>query len=154
MKRAIAFASLMATALAAGAAGAEPLAPGDVKFNGDLAVETSLTGQPGDAEAGATVVVDKKLGNCLACHAISKMSDQLFHGNVGPSLDGVAARYSPEGLRAILVNSKEVFGPQTIMPGFYTLDVGVDVTEKFRGKTILSAQDVEDVVAYLATLQE
>jgi sulfur-oxidizing protein SoxX len=128
-------------------------ATGDVMVK-DMEVSKSLTGQAGDPEAGAKTVVDKKLGNCLACHAISKMSDQLFHGNVGPSLDGVAARYSPEGLRAIVVNSKQVFGEQTVMPGFYTLDVGVDVAEDFQGKTILSAQDVEDVVAFLTTLQE
>jgi sulfur-oxidizing protein SoxX len=146
-------AALTAIVLAAGAAGAEPVAPGDVMVT-DMEVSKSLTGQPGDAETGAKTFTDRKLGNCLACHAVSKMSSQLFHGNVGPSLDGVAARYSPEGLRAIIVNSKEVFGDQTVMPGFYTLDVGVNVAEKFQGKTILSAQDVEDVVAFLTTLQE
>ncbi|MCT8973340.1 sulfur oxidation c-type cytochrome SoxX [Microbaculum marinisediminis] len=146
-------AGLTAIVLAAGAASAETLAPGDVTFK-DGAVESSLTGQPGDPEAGAKAFADRKLGNCLACHAVSQMSDQLFHGNVGPALDGVAARYSPETLRAIVTNSKEVFGEQTVMPGFYSLDVGIDVAEAFQGKTILSAQDVEDVVAFLGTLQE
>ena len=73
---------------------------------------------------------------------------------MGPSLDGVAGRWSPQQMRAIVVNSKAVFGGQTVMPGFYSLDVGVDVDPKFEGKTILSAQDVENIVAFLSTLKE
>ncbi len=153
MTRTMGIAGLVAIVLAAGAAGAETLAPGNVVIN-DMVVETSLTGTPGDPAAGAVKAVDRKLGNCLACHAFSKMSSELFHGNVGPSLDGAGDRWTPEQLRAIVVNSKGVFGDQTIMPGFYTLDVGIDVDPKFEGKTILSAQDVEDVVAFLSTLKE
>ena len=82
------------------------------------------------------------------------MKDQLFHGDVGPSLDGVASRWNEAQLRAILVDSKKVFTDATVMPGFYTLNVGINVREESVGKTIISAQDVEDVVAYLATLKE
>ncbi len=139
--------------LLAGAASADTVAPGDVKFD-DMAVTQSLTGQKGDPDAGRKVMIDKKLGNCLACHAVSEMSKELFHGNVGPSLDGVAGRWNEDQLRAIVVNAKKVLGDQTIMPGFYTLDVGADVADQFKGKTILSAQQVEDVVAYLTTLKE
>lgn len=153
MKRSIGIASVVAIALAAGAAGAETVAPGDVQIK-DMVIATSLTGEAGDPEAGAKAFADRKLGNCLACHAVTKMSKELFHGNVGPSLDGAADRYSPEQLRAIVVNSKAVFGDQTVMPGFYSLEVGTDVDEKFQGKTILSAQDVENVVAFLSTLKE
>jgi sulfur-oxidizing protein SoxX len=147
------FASVMAFALAAGAANAETVAPANVEIK-DMVVAASLTGQAGDPEAGRQAIVDKKLGNCLACHSISKLSNELFHGNVGPSLDGVAGRWSPQQMRAIVVNSKAVFGGQTVMPGFYSLDVGVDVDPKFEGKTILSAQDVENIVAFLSTLKE
>ncbi|RUM95072.1 sulfur oxidation c-type cytochrome SoxX, partial [Pseudaminobacter arsenicus] len=97
---------------------------------------------------------DRSLGNCLACHANVDMEKELFHGNVGPSMDGVADRWKPEELRAIVTNSKQVFGEETVMPGFYSLEVGKNVGEKFVGKTILTAQQVEDVVAYLATLKE
>ena len=69
------------------------------------------------------------------------------------SLDGVGDRWSPEQLRAIVVNSKAVFGPQTVMPGFYSLDVGAHVADEFKGKTILTADQVESIVAYLATLK-
>ena len=144
--------AVMAGSLAATAAWAET-APDDVKFE-DGAVAMSVSGNAGDAKAGAGVFKNKKLGNCLACHANSDMKNELFHGEVGPALDGVADRYSVDQLRAIVANSKEVFSDQTVMPGFYTLKVGKNPAKEFAGKTILSAQDVEDVVAYLATLKE
>lgn len=129
------------------------VAPQDVKIE-DSMVSASLTGEPGNAAEGRKAFANRKLGNCLACHAVSDQSEQLFHGDVGPSLDGVADRWSPEELRAIVVNSKAVFTKDTIMPGFYSLDVGVHVRKDLVGKTILTAQQVEDVVAYLATLKE
>ncbi len=142
---------LMAVGTSAWAAG--PVGPNDVKF-ADGEVKASLTGQAGDVAAGRKAFADKKLGNCLACHQNSEMSEQLFHGEVGTPLDGVAGRWSPEQLRAIVTNSKKVFGPDTVMPGFYSLEVGINVAEKFKGKTILTAQQVEDIVAYLGTLKE
>ena len=137
-----------------GVAMAAEVAPADVKITDDMTVEASLTGVPGDASKGREVFANRRLGNCLACHANTDMKDQLFHGDVGPSLDGVASRWNEAQLRAIVVNSKKVFTDATVMPGFYTLDVGINVREESVGKTILSAQDVEDVVAYLATLKE
>jgi sulfur-oxidizing protein SoxX len=131
---------------------AEPVAPGDVKFK-DGVVAASLTGHPGDAAAGRKYFVNKKLGNCLACHATKSMSKELFHGEVGPSLDGAASRWSQGQLRAIVANPKAVFGPQTVMPGFYSLEVGKDVRKDLVGKTILTADEVEGIVAYLGTLK-
>ncbi|MCB8837203.1 sulfur oxidation c-type cytochrome SoxX [Aurantimonas sp. VKM B-3413] len=127
-------------------------APASVSFDGG-AVKETVSGGPGDPAEGRKVFVDRGLGNCLACHANKDLSKEQFHGNVGPAVDGVAGRYDAAQLRAIVVNAKKVFGPETVMPGFYTLDVGVDVAEKFKGKTILSADQVEDVVAYLRTLK-
>lgn len=129
-----------------------PTAPGDVKIE-NLAIASSLTGQAGDAAAGRKIFANRKQGNCLACHANSEMSEHLFHGGVGPVLDGVASRWQPEMLRTIVVNAKAVFTQETVMPGFYSLDVGENVREDLIGKTILTAQQVEDVVAYLATLK-
>jgi len=137
----------------AGQAAAETVAPGDVKFE-DGTVTASISGAAGDPANGADVFKNRKLGNCLACHANSAMNKELFHGEVGPVLDGVADRWSAEELRAIVVNSKAVFGEETVMPGFYSLEVGKNVREDLVGKTILSAQEVEDVVAYLGTLKE
>lgn len=131
---------------------AADVAPNDVMF-ADHMVKASLTGTPGDAKAGANVFKNKKMGNCLACHANKAMPKQLFQGNVGPALDGVAERWSPAQLRAIVVDAKQIFGPDTVMPGFYSLKVGKDVRKQFQGKTILTPQQVEDVVAYLSTLK-
>jgi len=142
-----------ALSASAGTASAETVGPKDVAFK-DGAVADSLTGKPGDAEKGAVVFKTKKLGNCLACHANSDMPKELFQGNVGPSLDGVASRWDEGQIRAIVVNAKAVFGKDTVMPGFYSLDVGAIVAEDLVGKTILSADEVEDVVAYLTTLKE
>lgn len=130
----------------------EATGPKDVRFD-ETMVKASLTGEPGNAATGRKTFADKKLGNCLACHQNKDMSDQQFHGEVGTPLDGVAERWKLEELRAIVVNSKKVFGPETVMPGFYTLDVGVNVAKPFQGKTILTAQQVEDIVAYLGTLK-
>ena len=153
MKLGTLFVTLASAAVLSAAASAAEVAPADVQFTDD-GIKASLTGQAGDAAAGAGTFKDRKLGNCLACHANKDMSKELFHGNVGPSLDGVAGRYTVEQLRQIVTNSKKTFGPDTVMPGFYTFEVGKDPDEKFVGKTILSAQQVEDVVAYLATLKE
>jgi sulfur-oxidizing protein SoxX len=139
--------------LAAGAAFSAALPPEQVAIV-DGEVAQSLTGQPGDIESGKKAFSGRALGNCLACHANADMKNELFHGDVGPAIDGVADRYTEAQLRAIVVNSKQVFGPDTIMPGFYTLEVGLKPAEQFVGKTVLTAQQVEDVVAYLLTLKE
>ena len=128
------------------------VAPGDVSFE-DGVVNASLTGVAGDAASGRKVFMNRKQGNCLACHVNEDMSEQSFHGEVGPALDGVADRWSEAELRGIVTNSRMMF-EGTIMPAFY-VNAGYNrPLEKFDGKSILSAQQVEDVVAYLLTLKE
>lgn len=131
---------------------AAEIAPDQVEVNG-LSIDKPLTDMAGSAEEGRKVFVNRKQGNCLACHANSDLSDQLFHGEVGPALDGVGSRWQEAQLRTILVNAKLVFTKDTVMPGFYSLDVGANVREDLIGKTILSAQQIEDLVAYLTTLK-
>lgn len=148
------FMAALAIAVAfAGGASAGEIAPGDVKFE-DMKVTASLTGAPGNPEEGAKTLANRGLGNCLACHAVKSLSKEQFHGNVAPSLDGAADRWSVEQLRAIVVDSKQALNPDTMMPGFYSLNVGKNPRKDLVGKTILTAQQVEDVVAYLATLKE
>ncbi|MCV0396278.1 MAG: sulfur oxidation c-type cytochrome SoxX [Rhizobiaceae bacterium] len=132
---------------------AAEVAPGDVQIE-DMAVEASLTGTPGNPEEGAKTFANRSLGNCLACHAVEALAKEQFHGNVAPPLDGVADRWSQAELRAIVVDAKKVFSDESMMPGFYSLDVGKNVREDLVGKTILTAQQVEDVVAFLTTLKE
>lgn len=133
-------------------ADAGTLAPKDIKFQ-DGAVAQSLTGVPGDPEKGKEWFVGRKLGNCLACHQNADTSNQPFHGEVGPPLNGVADRWSEAELRGIVVNSKMMFDG-TIMPAFYRDSGYTRPLKKFDGKTILEAQQVEDIVAYLLTLKE
>jgi sulfur-oxidizing protein SoxX len=116
-------------------------------------IPASLTGKPGDAKEGEKAVVERHLGNCLSCHEISALATEPFHGEIGPSLDGVAGRQDTATLRMIVVNAKQVFGDATAMPAFYRVEGLNRVRPEFAGKPILTAQQVEDVVAYLATLK-
>lgn len=146
-----------AAGLWAGAAAAEP-APSEVVFvNG--AVAESLTGVAGNPDEGRKAF-DRSGGNCVACHAVSDLSELPFHGEIGPPLDGVADRWSEAELRGIVSNAKVMF-PDTMMPSFYKNEGYIRPGNAFTGKAaegplgpLLSAQQVEDVVAYLLTLKE
>lgn len=147
-----AFGLTVIAALGASAALADAVKPADVVFS-DGVVEASLTGQPGDAASGRAVFANRKQGNCLACHVNSDMAEESFHGEVGPPIDGVADRWTEAELRGIVTNSKMVF-EGTIMPAFY-VDSGYErPLEDFAGQSILTAQQVEDVIAYLMTLKD
>ena len=127
--------------------------PNDVVFTEYGAVEASLTGVAGDPVNGAAVFKNRKKGNCLACHANSDMMSEQFHGEVGPSLDGAGSRWEEGELRGLITNAKNTFDG-TMMPGFY-VDMGFNrVMAKFDGQTNLTAQEVEDVLAYIQTLTE
>lgn len=115
------------------------------------AIIKSLTGKKGDPSNGRKVVINRKKGNCLACH-VMPIAEQPYHGEVGPELHGVASRYQEGELRLLIVNAK-LINEDTIMPAFYRNSGFTRVHKKFKGKTILSAQQIEDVVAYLLTLK-
>lgn len=117
------------------------------------AVEAPHTTVGGDPVEGRKVFINRKLGNCLACHMNAEIPEQGFHGEVGPPLDGVGDRWTTSELRGIVSNAKNMF-EGTIMPAFYVDSGFTRPLEKFEGKSILSAQQVEDVVAYLLTLKE
>jgi len=93
----------------------------------------------------------KYQGNCLACHVLP-IPEQQFHGDVGPDLSESAGNLSEGEIRLRIVNPK-VVNPDTIMPAFYRNDGFERVLKNFQGKTMLSAQQVEDVVAYMMTLK-
>jgi len=118
----------------------------------DDAVKASLTGKAGDAAVGRKVATSRKKGNCLACHVITDLKEQPFHGNVGPPLDGVAGRYSEAEIRLRIIDAT-VLNENTLMPPFYKVDGLTRVNKKFKNKTVLSAQEVEDVLAYVMTLK-
>lgn len=116
----------------------------------DETIPVSLTGKPGDPAAGRKIAISRKKGNCLACH-VMPIPEEQFHGEVGPDLTDVGSNLSEAELRMRLVDAK-VISPDTIMPAF--LKPGTtDVLKKFKGKTILKPQEIEDVIAYLMTLK-
>jgi len=117
----------------------------------DNSIPKSLTGKAGDPANGRKLAINRKKGNCLACH-VMPIPEQQFHGETAPSLYGVGKRLSEGELRLQLVNSK-VTNESTLMPSFYRTYGFNKVLEKFQGKSILEAQDVEDIVAYLMTLK-
>lgn len=118
----------------------------------DYAIDAPLCGLAGNAERGRVLAYERKKGNCLACHTMP-IPEEAFHGTIGPNLAGVGARYSAGQLRLRLVDMK-VINPATLMPGFYKKPGELHrVAKEFQGQTPLSAQEVEDVVVYLGTLQ-
>jgi sulfur-oxidizing protein SoxX len=115
-------------------------------------ISAPLTSQPGDAVRGRAIVVDRQKGLCLLCHT-GPFAEQKFQGNLAPDLSGVGSRPDSGQLRLRLVDSLKI-NPQSIMPSYYRADGLHRVGTNWRGKTILSAQDIEDVIAMLASLSE
>lgn len=152
MKRLSLLAAVAAVAMTAFAGTASAAEMVKYKVVDNSAIPASLTGKPGNAAEGKKVFISRKLGNCLACHQVSVLAKEPFPGNIGPSLDGVASRYSEGELRLRIVNPKVINGG-TIMPAFYRVEGMHRVLDPFKGKPILTAQQVEDVVAFLKTLK-
>jgi len=120
------------------------------KIVGD-AIPASLTGSPGDAARGRAIVANHNTGLCLLCHS-GPFPEDKFQGTMAPDLGGAGARWREGQLRLRIVDA-EKFNPQTIMPPFYRVDHLTRVPPAFRDKPVLTAVDVEDVVAYLMTLK-
>ncbi|MEM9900590.1 MAG: sulfur oxidation c-type cytochrome SoxX [Pseudomonadota bacterium] len=157
MKRAIS--AVVVSACLASPAVSGPIAPGDIPWEDEVAIPVSLSGQDGDIENGK-VLMNKGAGNCIACHAVTDLAELQFHGNIGPSLDGVADRWSEAEIRGIVANAKNMF-PGTMMPAFYKTDGFTRLGDAYTGEAhegdvapLLTAQEVEDLVAYLVTLTE
>ena len=116
-----------------------------------LAVSTPLWAQAGDATRGAAIVASRSQGLCGLCHALPGQPEHL-QGTLGPPLHGVGARYSTPDLRAHLL-APERFNPDTLMPAYGRSDGLVQVAPALRGKPLLAPQQIDDVVAYLASLR-
>ena len=105
----------------------------------------------GDPARGRATVADRQVGLCLLCHS-APIPEERFQGDLAPSLEGVGRRLSEAELRQRLVDPAAL-NPKTIMPSYYKSEGLARVAPAFRGKAILSAQQIDDVVAYLATLK-
>lgn len=117
----------------------------------DGMIPMSLTDQPGDPRRGREVAAGRT-GNCLACHKMP-IPEQQFHGDLGPNLAGVGTRFTEGELRIRLVDPKLV-NPETIMPAFYKVSNLRRVKRRYLGQPMLDAQEIEDLVAYLKTLEK
>jgi L-cysteine S-thiosulfotransferase len=118
-------------------------------IKGDSIFE-SLSTEPGNAARGRVIVASRQTGLCLLCHS-GPFPEERFQGNLAPELKASVAHLNAPQLRARIVNAS-YFNPQTIMPSYYQTSHLNRVAPKFAGQTILNGQEIEDVVAFLMTL--
>jgi L-cysteine S-thiosulfotransferase len=116
------------------------------------AIPSSLTGISGDSTRGRTIVLDRRLGACLLCHT-GPFPEEKFQGTLAPELSGAGSRWSAGQLRLRLVDPTRL-NPDTIMPPYYRVDGLARVGDAWRGKPILTAGQIEDVISFLSTLRE
>jgi L-cysteine S-thiosulfotransferase len=117
----------------------------------DDAIPSSLTGATGDPALGRKIVLDRQVGLCLLCHS-GPFPEQRFQGDLAPDLTGVGARLSAGQIRLRIVDPGRV-NPQTIMPAYFRTDGLNRVAPAYRGKPVLTAEQIEHVVAFLVTLK-
>jgi L-cysteine S-thiosulfotransferase len=116
------------------------------------AIPVSLTGSPGDPVRGRAIVKNRQVGLCLLCHS-GPFPEERFQGDLAPDLKGAGTRLSEGELRLRIVDSGRV-NPATIMPSYYKTEGLTRVAPAFRGKPVLSAEQIEDVVAFLMSLRD
>ena len=117
----------------------------------DDAIPSSLTGAAGDPAAGRKIVLDRQVGLCLLCHS-GPFPEERFQGTIGPDLNAVAARLSEGQIRLRIVDPSRT-NPDSVMPAYFRTEGLTRVAPSLRGKPILSAEQIEDVVAFLVTLK-
>ena len=115
-------------------------------------IPRSLTGAKGDPARGRAIITNRQVGLCLLCHT-GPFPEQRFQGTLAPNLAGSGTRWSEAQLRLRIVDAARI-NPQTIMPPYYRIDGLSRVAPAFAGKPILTAEQIEDVVAYLTTLRD
>ena len=104
----------------------------------------------GNIERGKKIFISRRL-NCLSCHE-APIIEEKFQGNFGPPLGGVGSRYNKEQLRLRIIDSKSI-NPDSIMPSYFKKIKFERTPSVFFNRTILSAQEVEDLVEYLYSLK-
>ena len=116
------------------------------------AIPDSLTGAKGDPTRGRAIVANRQVGLCLLCHS-GPFPEERFQGNLAPDLRGAGSRSNEGQLRLRIVDSSRV-NPTTIMPAYHRTEGLTRVAPAFRGKPVLTAEQIEDVVAFLTTLKD
>jgi L-cysteine S-thiosulfotransferase len=118
----------------------------------DDTMPNSLTGAKGDPARGRAIVANRQVGLCLLCHS-GPFPEERFQGNLAPDLRGVASRFSEGQMRLRIVEPAR-FNPATMMPAYHRIEGLARVAPAYRGKPILSTEQIEDVVAFLMTLRD
>lgn len=121
-----------------------------LQVTGD-AVAQSLTGSAGDPARGRAIIVDRQRGFCLLCHS-GPFNEEPLQGNLAPSLEGAGNRWNEGQLRLRLMDNKRV-NPESIMPAYHRIDDLNRVGATWRDRPILSAAEIEDVLAFLMALK-
>jgi L-cysteine S-thiosulfotransferase len=116
------------------------------------AIPNSLTGTGGDLVRGRAIILDRRVGACLLCHS-GPFPEEKSQGNLAPDLSGTGSRWSEGQLRLRLVDPTRL-NSDTIMPAYYRVDGLTRVGSNWLGKPILSAEQIEDVIAFLLTLRD
>jgi sulfur-oxidizing protein SoxX len=116
------------------------------------AIPSPLAGARGDAARGRALVVNRHVGLCLLCHS-GPFPEERFQGEIAPDLKGAGARLSEGQIRLRIVDQGRI-NPATIMPAYYRTEGLTRVAPAFRGKPVLTAGEIEDIVAFLATLRD
>ncbi len=112
----------------------------------------SLTGEPGDPDRGRAIVLSRQRGLCLLCHA-GPFPEERFQGDLAPNLAGAGARLTEGQLRLRMVDGRRL-NPDTIMPSYFSTEGLRQVGRAWQGRTVLTAEEIEDVVAFLVTLRD
>lgn len=117
-----------------------------VQIAGD-AIPEPLEGKQGDPAKGREIFTAREEGHCVLCHQVAGL-DAEFQGNVGPALTGIGARLTTGQIRYRLVDAQGIW-PDTVMPSYYRTGGLRQVGKGYRGTPALSAQQIEDIVAFL-----
>jgi sulfur-oxidizing protein SoxX len=120
--------------------------------HGDEGIPHSLTGARGDPARGRAIVANRQVGLCLLCHS-GPFPEERFQGDLAPDLRGAGRRWSEAHLRLRLLDPARL-NPATIMPAYHRTEGLVRVAPAWRGKPVLTAEQIEDVVAFLTTLKD
>lgn len=115
-------------------------------------IDLSLTGNPGDPDRGEALVANRPRSLCLLCHR-GPFADKHAQGTLAPDLSGAGARLTEGQLRLRIVDMKRLV-PATIMPSYYRVDGLHRVAAAWQDRPVLTAGEIEDIVAFLVTLKE
>lgn len=151
MKPVVAFAGCVFLSLSACSRTESVLAASGITIVGDT-IPVPLTEKIGSASEGARIFADREAGHCVLCHVVSSQ-DAEFQGNVGPDLSLIGDRLSPGQIRLRIVDY-QALKPDVLMPSYYRTHGFRQVAEAYAGQTVLSAEEVEHLVAYLSSLKE